>query len=113
MAAPEMTAIRASFEPLVDGLTGQDIGNIADDLYANNIISTEVYKELFFPNKNRKQKARDIVNIVTGEVNVNSESFVKFIKVLKDNELPELAEHLEGKFGECTKELIDIIKSDA
>ncbi len=55
----------------------------------------------FFPTKTKTQKARDVVNNVTGKVNANAENFIKFIKVLKDNELPALAKLLEDKLGEC------------
>ncbi len=102
MAAPEKTAIRTSTRPLVDGLAEKDIESIAIDLRDNNLISSDVYQGLFLPIKIKKQKARDIVSNVTGKVNANTENFMKFIKVLKDNELPGLAKLLEDKFGECT-----------
>ena len=102
MAAPEKTAIRTSTRPLVDGLAEEDIERIADDLKDNNLISSDVYQALFLPTKTtKKQKARDVVSNVTGKVNSNPKNFMKFIKVLKDNELPGLAKHLEDKFGEC------------
>ncbi len=102
MAAPEKTAIRTSTRPLVDVLAEKDIESIAIDLRDNNLISSDVYQGLFLPIKIKKQKARDIVSNVTGKVNANTENFMKFIKVLKDNELPGLAKLLEDKFGECT-----------
>ncbi len=101
MAAPEKTAIRSSTRPLVDVIAEDDIERIADDLKDNNLISSDVYEGLFLPTKTKKQKARDIVSNVTVKVNANTENFVKFIKVLRDNELPELAKLLEDKFGEC------------
>ena len=102
MAAPEKTAIRTSTRPLVDGLAEEDIESIADDLKDNNLIASDVYQGLFLLTKTKKQKARDVVSNVTGKVNANTENFMKFIKVLKDNELPGLAKLLEDKFGECT-----------
>ncbi len=102
MAAPEKTAIRTSTRPLVDGLAEEDIESIADDLLGNNLISSDVYQGLFLPTKTKKQKARDVVSNVTGKVNANPENFVKFIKVLRDNELTALAKLLEDKLGECT-----------
>ncbi len=102
MAAPEKTAIRISTRPLVDGLAEEDIESIADDLKDNNLISSDVYQGLILPIKTKKQKAKDVVSNVTEKVNANTENFMKFIKVLKDNELPGLAKLLEDKFGECT-----------
>ncbi len=70
----------------------------------NNLISSDVYQGLFLPTKTKTQKARDVVSDVTGKVNANTENFIKFIKVLKDNDLPALAKLLEDKLGECIGE---------
>ncbi len=99
MAAPEKRTIVACNRRLVDVLAGEDIESIADDLIDNNLISSDVYQGLLLPTKTKTQKARDVVSNVTEILNANSESFVKFIKVLKDNELQELAKHLKDKFG--------------
>jgi len=100
MAAPEKSAVKVCHKPLIDGLAEEDIDSIADDLLSNSLISNDVYEGLL-PSKTKKQKARDVVNNVTGKVNANpKDTFAIFIKVLNDNEQSRLAQLLEDKFGE-------------
>lgn len=92
--------MRACTKTLIDTLAGENIDDIAEDLYSNNLISQDVYEELSLPTKTKKQKARDVVNNVAGKVNANQANFIKFIGVLVDNEQSHLAKKLEDKFGE-------------
>ncbi len=110
MAAPEKRAIIACNRYLVDGLAEEDIDRrFAGYLHSEGLIPSHVYYKILFSYKDRIKKARDIVSNVTEILEANSKKFVIFIQALKDNELQELAKHLEDKFGEYIKEPLDII----
>ena len=98
MAAPEKAAMIACNKDLIDGLAAEDIGSVADKLYAEDLIASNVYYEVQL-DKIPSEKARIIVTNVSMKVQANQEVFTMFISALKELGLDHLVKKLEQKYG--------------
>ena len=98
MSAPEKAAMIACNKDLIDGLAAEDIGSVADKLYVEELIASNVYYEVQL-DKIPSEKARIIVTNVSMKVQANQEVFTMFISALKELGLDHLVKKLEQKYG--------------
>ena len=98
--SPEYEVMISSTKSLVDAIVAEDPKAISDDLVSQELITYDLYKEMFLDSIASKDKARKLVLAVTDKVKCNpSEIFSKFLVVLKQHKMNDLEAKWKSKIG--------------
>ena len=98
MAKYESEAMEQCTDTMIDHLAANDALSIGDALKSAVILPPNVYSELLLTST-PTDKARQIVQAVTLQVNAKPSNFSKFISVLQKKQLNVLANILQDKLS--------------